>query len=88
MIPARSEELRELRGTRNLPVTVAPFRAWRGLRGIVAQNPKFQLGGKVPTVTESSIDPDEEGKCRSKAGKTHVFVMKAAPVAYGWRSYT
>jgi hypothetical protein len=34
-------ELRSLRGTRNWPVTVAPFRAWRGSRGIVAQSPKF-----------------------------------------------
>jgi hypothetical protein len=30
-----------IRGTRSWPATVAPFRAWRGLRGIVAQSPKF-----------------------------------------------
>jgi hypothetical protein len=35
------EELRSLRGTLGLPGTVAPFRAWRGSRDLVAQSPKF-----------------------------------------------
>jgi hypothetical protein len=28
-------------GTRGNPDTVAPFRAWRGSRDLVAQSPKF-----------------------------------------------
>ena len=28
-------------GTRGIPGTVAPFRAWRGSRDLVAQSPKF-----------------------------------------------
>ena len=28
-------------GTRGVPDTVAPFRAWRGSRDLVAQSPKF-----------------------------------------------
>src|ERR1700732_1244099 len=35
------EELRGLRGTLGLPGTVAPFRAWRGSRDLVARSPKF-----------------------------------------------
>jgi hypothetical protein len=37
------EELRDLRGTLGLPGTVAPFRAWRGSRDLVAQSPKFHV---------------------------------------------
>src|SRR5437016_7390959 len=37
----RSEELRVICGTRGIPGTVAPFRAWRGSRDLVAQSPKF-----------------------------------------------
>src|ERR1700716_1883569 len=37
-VTRKDEELRVLRGTRNFPVTVAPFRAWRGWRGLVAQS--------------------------------------------------
>src|SRR5437667_8495899 len=42
----RNEELRVIRGTRGIPGTVAPFRAWRGSRDLVAQSPKFH----APTV--------------------------------------
>jgi hypothetical protein len=35
------EELRVIWGTRGNPGTVAPFRAWRGSRDLVAQSPKF-----------------------------------------------
>jgi hypothetical protein len=35
------EELRDPCGTLGLPGTVAPFRAWRGSRDLVAQSPKF-----------------------------------------------
>src|SRR5437016_9611753 len=37
----RCEELRVICGTRGDPGTVAPFRAWRGSRDLVAQSPKF-----------------------------------------------
>src|SRR6266481_7072473 len=37
----RREELRVNCGTRGVPDTVAPFRAWRGSRDLVAQSPKF-----------------------------------------------
>src|ERR1700751_2450966 len=37
----RCEELRVICGTRGIPGTVAPFRAWRGSRDLVAQSPKF-----------------------------------------------
>src|SRR6266550_8240255 len=37
----QGEELRVICGTRGDPGTVAPFRAWRGSRDLVAQNPKF-----------------------------------------------
>src|SRR5215831_5782393 len=43
------EELRVVCGTRGLPVTVAPFRAWRGSRDLVAQSPKFHASA-VPRV--------------------------------------
>jgi hypothetical protein len=38
---ARREELRVICGTRGVPDTVAPFRAWRGSRDLVAQSPKL-----------------------------------------------
>src|SRR5258708_5873175 len=37
----KREELRVNCGTRGVPDTVAPFRAWRGSRDLVAQSPKF-----------------------------------------------
>ena len=40
-LPRECEELRVICGTRGVPDTVAPFRAWRGSRDLVAQSPKF-----------------------------------------------
>ena len=37
----KCEEPRVICGTRGVPDTVAPFRAWRGSRDLVAQSPKF-----------------------------------------------
>jgi hypothetical protein len=37
------EELRSPRGTLGFPGTVAPFRAWRGSRDLVARSPKFHV---------------------------------------------
>src|SRR5579885_512678 len=37
----QGEEPRDIRGARGVPGTVAPFRAWRGSRDLVAQSPKF-----------------------------------------------
>jgi hypothetical protein len=36
-----------IRGTRGNPGTVAPFRAWRGSRDLVAQSPKFHAPAVV-----------------------------------------
>jgi hypothetical protein len=35
-------------GTRGVPGTVAPFRAWRGSRDLVAQSPKFHAPAVAP----------------------------------------
>ena len=35
------EELRVICGTQGVPDTVAPFRAWRGSRDLIAQSPKL-----------------------------------------------
>ena len=43
------EELRSPCGTLGLPGTVAPFRAWRGSRDLVAQSPKFHAPAVVAT---------------------------------------
>src|SRR5437899_7480040 len=61
----RNEELRVIRGTRGKPGTVAPFRAWRGSRDLVAQSPKFH----APAVA----------RVRASAGKilTHSFAGMA-----------
>jgi hypothetical protein len=37
------EELRVTCGTQGVPDTVAPFRAWRGSRDLVAQSPKLHV---------------------------------------------
>src|SRR5215467_7474308 len=44
------EELRVVWGTRGNPGTVAPFRAWRGSRDLVAQSPKLH----APAVANCS----------------------------------
>jgi len=41
------EELRVVCGTRGVPGTVAPFRAWRGSRDLVAQSPKLHAPAVV-----------------------------------------
>src|SRR5215472_15852519 len=41
------EELRVICGTRGVPGTVAPFRAWRGSRDLVAQSPKLHAPAVV-----------------------------------------
>ncbi len=57
----RREELRVICGTRGIPGTVAPFRAWRGSRDLVAQSPKFHApaDAQISRVREekSSIGP-------------------------------
>src|SRR5215470_17456345 len=42
------EEPRVICGTRGVPGTVAPFRAWRGSRDLVAQSPKFHAPAVAP----------------------------------------
>jgi hypothetical protein len=53
------EELRDLRGTLGLPGTVAPFRAWRGSRDLVAQSPKFHVStvAHFASATQSLAHP-------------------------------
>jgi hypothetical protein len=41
-------------GTRGVPDTVAPFRAWRGSRDLVAQSPKFHASA-VALITRLRI---------------------------------
>src|SRR5437867_2201429 len=53
----RNEELRVVCGTRGDPGTVAPFRAWRGSRDLVAQSPKFH----APALAQISRE------CREKS---------------------
>src|SRR5262249_30979149 len=49
------EELRVVCGTRGVPGTVAPFRAWRGSRDLVAQSPKLH----APAVARRTQLPAE-----------------------------
>ncbi len=44
-------------GTRGVPGTVAPFRAWRGSRDLVAQSPKFHAPAlaSIPASAEKSL---------------------------------
>src|SRR5713101_6003269 len=46
------EELRVICGTRGVPGTVAPFRAWRGSRDLVAQSPKFHAPARASIFRE------------------------------------
>src|SRR5437016_10919011 len=50
----RCEELRVICGTRGDPGTVAPFRAWRGSRDLVAQSPKFHAPAPASISRECS----------------------------------
>ena len=45
------EELRVICGTRGVPGTVAPFRAWRGSRDLVAQSPKLHAPAVAHSMT-------------------------------------
>ena len=54
-LPLQIEELRGLRGTLGLPGTVAPFRAWRGSRDLVARSPKFHDSAVSIFSTASQI---------------------------------
>ena len=47
----RCEELRVICGTRGVPGTVAPFRAWRGSRDLVAQSPKLHASAVADFTT-------------------------------------
>src|SRR2546428_9481601 len=58
----RREELRVICGTRGVPDTVAPFRAWRGSRDLVAQSPKFH----APAVANSARVCEEKSSTASR----------------------
>jgi hypothetical protein len=57
-------------GTRGIPGTVAPFRAWRGSRDLVAQSPKFHAPAVAPRSaqlqTKSLAQRREREQSRSK----------------------
>ena len=59
----RREELRVICGTRGIPGTVAPFRAWRGSRDLVAQSPKFH----APADAQIPRDRDEKSSIAPRA---------------------
>jgi hypothetical protein len=46
-----------IRGTQGYPGTVAPFRAWRGSRDLVAQSPKFhaQAVAQILSTAKKSL---------------------------------
>ena len=50
-------------GTRGDPGTVAPFRAWRGSRDLVAQSPKFH----APALASISRERKEKSSTASPA---------------------
>jgi len=50
-------------GTRGDPGTVAPFRAWRGSRDLVAQSPKFH----APALASISRERREKSSTASLA---------------------
>jgi hypothetical protein len=50
-------------GTRGDPGTVAPFRAWRGSRDLVAQSPKFH----APALARNSRECKEKSSTASPA---------------------
>ncbi len=50
-------------GTRGDPGTVAPFRAWRGSRDLVAQSPKFH----APALASISRECSEKSSTASPA---------------------
>src|SRR5438874_12786014 len=60
---SRCEELRVVCGTRGDPGTVAPFRAWRGSRDLVAQSPKFH----APALASISRECREKSSTASPA---------------------
>jgi hypothetical protein len=55
-------------GTRGVPDTVAPFRAWRGSRDLVAQSPKFHASAvalsmrlQAKSLTHSIVENVKQG---------------------------
>ena len=42
-------------GTRGIPDTVAPFRAWRGSRDLVAQSPKFHAAAVASVLSAAKL---------------------------------
>ena len=57
-------------GTRGVPGTVAPFRAWRGSRDLVAQSPKFHVStvAKFLRLLNKSLAQHRE---RSQIARAH-----------------
>src|SRR6266566_4961851 len=77
----RWEELRILCGTRSGPATVAPFRAWRGSRGIVAQCPAFVPRGLgYPNTIRGRVRYARGGRLAEGAAARILPVLGLGPV--------
>src|SRR5215472_10182417 len=76
------EELRVVCGTRGLPVTVAPFRAWRGSRDLVAQSPKFHASAvpRVRASAEKILTHSFAGRARDESATPPAFFVPPFPL--------
>jgi hypothetical protein len=78
LIYQKHEELRNIRGTLGLPGTVAPFRAWRGSRDLVAQSPKFHVSA-VATFLDCSINVSTAHNKHSHPHLLSIFLCFVIP---------
>jgi hypothetical protein len=69
-----------IRGTRGVPGTVAPFRAWRGSRDLVAQSPKFHapVVPRCGTAASSLARRFARGTCHAVGDLLYGFGFAAA----------
>ena len=62
-------------GTRGIPGTVAPFRAWRGSRDLVAQSPKFHAPADALSRASASKSLAQGFEC-SQNGRLFSIVLR------------
>jgi hypothetical protein len=65
-------------GTRGNPGTVAPFRAWRGSRDLVAQSPKFHAPAVPRSGTAEKIVAQQFGPAISPVPHKNYFAAFAS----------
>ena len=65
-----------IRGTRGIPGTVAPFRAWRGSRDLVAQSPKFHAPAvaRVRAFAEKILTHSFAGMAQGESASPPAFL--------------